>query len=322
MRRGGAQTIMECVKPFLLIQGIKRYMLPCGKCLVCLQSKRNDWAFRLSQEHKASKHGALFVTLTYNDKNIPDYGSLQKRDLQLFFKRLRNKSQDKIRYYAVGEYGSKSLRPHYHAIIFNTNEADIRKTWELGHVHIGTVTTASVAYVLKYIVQPEVAPQKKIYDAYTEEWKEAYQKPFAVMSRAYGIGAAYLTDEMVSWHRSGGKNYALVPGTNTKIRLPRYYKECIWPKRYLPYKKTADKQYVTKCSDGLMLNARIPLETIEYTERERVFSASARQGRQAVRKERQWFWKTYGKQGMEKYKEHRNALLSRIKLKVAFTQTI
>lgn len=296
-------------------------MLPCGKCLVCLQSKRNDWAFRLSQEHKASKYGALFVTLTYSNRNIPAYGSLEKTDLQKFFKRLRKKDeQTRIRYYAVGEYGLESSRPHYHAIIFNSNEEDIRSAWTLGHVHVGTVTPASVAYVLKYIVQPEIAPKGKIYDAVTEEWRDKYQKPFALMSRAYGIGANYLTDEMVAWHRSGDKNYALVDGTDTKIRLPRYYKELIWPKRYLPYTKVGQNQYLTKCSDGLMLNQRIPLESIEFTERERVFSKSAKLGRDAIRKERQWFWKNYGKQGIEKYKEHRNALLARVKTKVAFTQ--
>lgn len=311
---------MECVKPYPLIQGIKRYMLPCGKCLVCLQSKRNDWAFRLSEEHKASKYGALFVTLTYSEKNLPAYGSLEKTDLQKFFKRLRKKDvQSRIRYYAVGEYGSKSARPHYHAIIFNSNENDIRKSWELGLVHVGTVTPASVAYVLKYIVQPDVAPQGKIYDAVTETWREKFHKPFAVMSRAYGIGAAYLTDEMVTWHKSGGKNYALVQGTNTKIRLPRYYKELIWPKRYLPFKKV-NGVYLTE-NDGFTIAGRIPIERLEFTERERVFSASALEGRKAVREERKWFWRTYGKDANAKFKEHRNALLMRVKTKVAFTQT-
>lgn len=315
-------------------------MLPCGKCLVCLQSKRNDWAFRLSEEHKAAKYGALFVTLTYSNQNIPEYGSLEKSDLQKFFKRLRKRSTDKIRYYAVGEYGSQYLRPHYHAIVFNSNEADIRASWELGYVHVGSVTAASVAYVLKYIVQPDVAPAGQIFDAVTETWRPKFQKPFAVMSRAYGIGAAYLTDEMVTWHKSGGKNYALVQGTDTKIRLPRYYKELVWPKRYLPY-KTEKRQEVNSKGKLVTVNRyltvvkaqgnnqhkkmvipeRIPLSSVEYTEREKVFNLSGYNGRKAIRAERQWFWRNYGKDGNAKFKEHRNALLARIKTKVAFTQT-
>lgn len=296
-------------------------MLPCGKCLVCLQSKRNDWAFRLQEEHKVSK-SAFFVTLTYDNKNLPDYGSLNKRDLQLFMKRLRKKDEkQRIRYYGVGEYGTETKRPHYHVLVFNSDESSIRGSWTKGLVHIGNVTIASVAYCLKYLVQPDSVPSKKIYDAESETWKEAYQKPFALMSRGYGIGAHYLTDEMVAWHRSGGKNYTLVSGTTTKIRLPRYYKEAIWPKRYLPYKKEGET-YVTECSDGLKLNGRIPLESVEFTEREKVFSKSAWEGRQAVRAERKWFWRTYGKNATQAYKEHRNALLSRVKIKVAFTQTL
>lgn len=283
-------------------------MLPCGKCLVCLQSKRNDWAFRLQNEHKASK-SAHFVTLTYDRKHLPENGSLVKRDLQLYMKKLRfNDPQSRIRYYAVGEYGTKTERPHYHVILFNSDEENIRKSWSNGLVHVGAVTMASVAYVLKYIVQPKDHPPYR-------------ERPFALMSRGYGLGAAYLTDEMVAWHKSGGKNYAMVQGTQTKIRLPRYYKELIWPKRYLPYQKVASNQYVTTCTDGIKINGRIPLSDIEYTERERVMNASARQGRAAIRKERQWFWKNFGKQGNEKYKEHRNALLSRVKTKVAYTQT-
>lgn len=312
---------MECVKPFPLKQGTKVHMLPCGKCLVCLQSKRNDWAFRLTEEHKVSK-SAYFVTLTYDRKHLPEYGTLVKRDLQLYMKKLRLKDDKaRIRYYAVGEYGSKTKRPHYHVLLFNSTEDNIRNAWDKGLVHIGHVTAASVAYVLKYLVQPEVAPSKKRYDDVTESWVEVYQRPFSLMSRAYGIGAHYLTDSMVAWHKSGGKNYALVSGTNTKIRLPRYYKEAIWPKRYLPYQKVDRGLYVTTCTDGTRINGRIPLESVEFTERELVFSKSAWQGRQAVRKERQWFWKTYGKDGNAKLKEHRNALLARVKTKVAFTQT-
>ena len=89
-------------------------VVPCGKCIACLHNKRSDWQFRLRQEHKASK-SSMFVTLTYRRKFLPEGGSLSKRDLQLFLKRLRKKDESvKIRYYAVGEYGSQRKRAHYH----------------------------------------------------------------------------------------------------------------------------------------------------------------------------------------------------------------
>jgi hypothetical protein len=42
-----------------------------------------------------------------------------KRDLQLFFKRLRKAYPDvKLRYFACGKYGEQFARPHYHVILF------------------------------------------------------------------------------------------------------------------------------------------------------------------------------------------------------------
>ena len=52
--------------------------------------------------------------------------SLRKRDFQLFMKRLRKKySDDRIRFYACGEYGSETFRPHYHAILFGLHLDDL-----------------------------------------------------------------------------------------------------------------------------------------------------------------------------------------------------
>ena len=50
------------------------------------------------------------------------YALLYYRDIQLFLKRLRKyifKNYDeKIRFYIIGEYGTKSLRPHWHCLLF------------------------------------------------------------------------------------------------------------------------------------------------------------------------------------------------------------
>ena len=95
--------------------------LPCGKCAGCRAQKSREWADRMILELDHSKT-AVFLTLTYNDDNLPvklqvttgqTEMTLQKRDLTLFFKRLRKKFPEKeVRYYAVGEYGKRTLRPH------------------------------------------------------------------------------------------------------------------------------------------------------------------------------------------------------------------
>jgi len=217
---------MECLKPVYLH---KREMeVPCGKCPFCLATKRSDWALRLHYEGRLH-YDKKFLTLTYADPHLHWKGGvsqLDKRDLQLFFKRVR-KTGAKIRYFAVGEYGSKTFRPHYHIILFGDVSANvIRDAWPLGHVHIGQVTEASVMYTLGYIINGK-------------GWKMSCKRepPFSLMSRGngipgdkfqFGLGHNYLSPAMIAWHRSGRKNYAQI--YNEKRHLPRYYKVKIFSK--------------------------------------------------------------------------------------------
>lgn len=95
----------------------------CGHCLACRIKRRSSWVTRMEHEFVTQGAQALFVTLTYNDANCPKDGGLSKRHLQLFFKRLRRTmdyhcDKTKFRYYACGEYGDITRRPHYHFIIF------------------------------------------------------------------------------------------------------------------------------------------------------------------------------------------------------------
>jgi len=217
---------MECLKPRYLHK--QEMVVPCGECPFCLATKRSDWALRLHYEGRMH-YCKKFVTLTYADPHLHWKGGvsqLDKRDLQLFFKRLRFGGAQ-VRYFAVGEYGSKTFRPHYHILLFGdvTNDA-IRSAWPLGHVHIGQITEASVMYTLGYIVNGK-------------GWKMRTKRepPFALMSRGnripghkwqYGLGHNYLSKPMVEWHRSGRKNYAILDGA--KRHLPRYYKTKIFSK--------------------------------------------------------------------------------------------
>lgn len=112
--------------------------IPCGKCIGCRLEKARQWAVRCV--HEAQMHEEnCFITLTYNNENLPKDRCINKKDLQLFFKRLRkkiNKDNQKpyqhqkykeIRYYACGEYGDRFSRPHYHACIFGHDFHDKEK---------------------------------------------------------------------------------------------------------------------------------------------------------------------------------------------------
>ena len=187
------------------------FRIPCGKCLNCKKKRRSDWSLRLEHEYLYSD-SALFITLTYNDASIPrnkGIPTLNKKDLQDYIKRLRNshvayvsrelgirKSEVKnhskqIRYYAVGEYGSKTNRPHYHILLFNYDIANLKPIeaqWKntqtghpLGFVDIGKVSSASINYTTKYMFK---------------QWgkKDLRQRPFTNMSRRPMIGTGFLNE--------------------------------------------------------------------------------------------------------------------------------
>lgn len=134
--------------------------------------------------HESTLHAQnSFITLTYSDAP-PE---LSKHDLQCFFKRLRHLVP--VRYFACGEYGTATHRPHYHAVIFGADfrgqavsindslwsSPHLEKAWGKGLVSVGDVTIASCMYVAGYVA-------KKIGDPDT----------FNLMSRRPGIGHTWL----------------------------------------------------------------------------------------------------------------------------------
>lgn len=173
---------MKCSNPVEIKnpkpQGPKYILVPCGKCADCKQDRLNKWSFRLEVEYRSHAY-ASFVTLTYNDESLPfvtddgefgrglDFAHRQyedchevlcKSDLQKFFRRLR-KAGYSIGYYAIGEYGSHTNRPHYHALIYSDDldftKVDLSLFWSYGFVKCGSVCEHSIKYVCKHHLAPK-----------------------------------------------------------------------------------------------------------------------------------------------------------------------
>jgi len=214
---------MKCDTPYYVLPkaGIEKVPVPCGKCPPCKKRRVDGWVFRMLQEGLRSEN-SHFVTLTYDTRHVPisDNGfmTLSKRDFQLFMKRLRKLSPCKLKYYAVGEYGTHNKRPHYHAIIFNCPDASMyHEAWGLGQIHVGNVTGDSIAYTMKYIDKSRYKPG---------HGRDDRQPEFPLMSKR--LGDNYLTDEMVRYHKSDiTRLYATHVG-GSRIALPRYYKNKIY----------------------------------------------------------------------------------------------
>lgn len=182
---------MQCIKPLKagfdrtgdLVYSSKKlskelvsFAFPCRKCLPCRLNQAREKAIRCV--HEASMHQSnIFLTLTYDDQHIGN-GRLNYEDFQLFMKKLRetqvrdihpdDREDLSISFMVTGEYGDKTKRPHWHAIIFNYEPTDkkkkyvsdrgeqvytsdfLKKLWGKGNIEFGAVTIDSAGYVARY----------------------------------------------------------------------------------------------------------------------------------------------------------------------------
>lgn len=158
----------------------------CGQCQNCRVNHRRMWTGRILLEASEYKNMSSFVTLTYNEEEKPHDNGLRKRHLQDYFQKLRNRRIGAVRYFGVGEYGTKTKRPHYHAILFGfapwDYESDLREAWKYGHVHVGECTPKSAAYTAQYCT-------KKLRDVPPPELSHLVPE-FKLSSRKPAIGYA------------------------------------------------------------------------------------------------------------------------------------
>lgn len=175
----------------------------CGQCMPCRINRRRLWTARLTLESFMHKH-SYFVTLTYAPAHLPAGATVVPRHLKLFLMRLRKAAGVPFRYFAVGEYGTKTGRPHYHLLLFSLGEVRlISKCWPYGSVHIGTVTSASASYVTGYCT--------KAWTRKDDPRLKGRHPEFCRMSLKPGIGALAVP-ELARAVRSGGSRYIAEKG--------------------------------------------------------------------------------------------------------------
>lgn len=200
--------------------------LPCGGCLGCRTSAAQSWALRCHLE--LHEHpSAVFTTLTYDEDHEPP--TLSKHHLAAFLKRLRTNARRKttpamarrVRFFASGEYGETTGRPHYHAILYGLNTNDeklIQNSWQQGYTRTDVVTPARIAYCAGY-TSKKIGFKREKRERVDPETGEVYewQPPFIQMSRNPGIGgeARKYTE---SW-----RAYAVLNGTI--LPVPKYLHE-------------------------------------------------------------------------------------------------
>lgn len=249
--------------------------LPCRHCVGCRLDKSREWANRIVME-QVYYDESWFLTLTYDDEHLPPayptdpstgeilsvHGTLVKKDLQDFLKRLRFNSKQILRYYAAGEYGTSTFRPHYHILIFGLHLDDLKllrdnfqgqpyytsdfisKCWPFGFHILGRVTWQSAAYVARYTMKKATHGfDKRYYEA------AAIEPEFQTMSLRPAIGRRYLDDHPEIFEYSTFN--VSTPYGGRKMTLPEYFKKV--------YKEQHPKEAFERS-----LRARVNVEVKEH----------------------------------------------------------
>jgi hypothetical protein len=223
--------------------------VPCGKCPSCLLSKSAEWTVRLYHEEKSSKN-SYFLTLTYAPEFYPGY--LRKDHLQKLFKRYRiaafrkygysgSLSPSEFKYYAIGEYGERTNRAHYHAILFNVDIVLLCKKWEYGYKYVGRAQKESINYCTSYVIA------KKRFGGHK------FAPPFSIMSK--GLGLSYINNQIIQFHNERKETIITLP-SGEKYNMPQYLREKIFK----------DKNIIKDIGERNRINARIDLENTERSE--------------------------------------------------------
>lgn len=213
-------------------------VVPCGQCTGCRLERSRVWAVRCMHEASLYDNNA-FITLTYSDSNVPYGNTLVKSDFQKFMKKLRFHYGDGIRFFHCGEYGEKTSRPHYHALIFNF-DFDDRKPWKqnsngdtvfvsekledlwgLGMTSVGDVTFESAAYVARYIMKKVTGHRAESHYEWISDYGEVVnrQPEYVTMSRRPGIGKGWID----LFGNSDVFPHDRVIMNGAKFRPPRFY---------------------------------------------------------------------------------------------------
>lgn len=216
--------------------------LPCGVCTGCRLERSRQWAVRMMHESQLHEYNC-FLTLTYDKQNVPITNSLDLSALQNFVKRIRAHADyhynNKLRFFACGEYGDENNRPHYHLIIFNHDFPDktlysnknnqklytsptLQNLWPQGFTTLGPVNYTTAAYCARYTLKK--IGGKKAADYYyrqspTDGNFYSVRPEFSVMSRRPGIGTGWVEKFKSDFYPSG-----FVVTDGAPVPVPRFYK--------------------------------------------------------------------------------------------------
>lgn len=204
-------TYDNAALPRMIVKHTNRYKDDCGEIEDCYcHPSLVDVTQRLGTQGLTL--GTIRNTYTLHSLSskveLP-YGvlpHLSKYDLQLFFKRLRRNldiyyvskfktEAPKIRYYACGEYGPIHFRPHYHVVLWFSDDEIYKvirqilyKSWTFGRIDCQKSKGQCSDYVAKYLNCSCALP---------DVFKERAIRPFSMHSSHLGEKILEVTREEI-----------------------------------------------------------------------------------------------------------------------------
>lgn len=211
--------------------------IPCAKCVGCNLDYSYSWMCRCVLEASLYDRNC-FVTLTYNDKFLPNNRSLDHTIFQKFMHDLRREYGSGIRYFMCGEYGGKLGRPHYHSLLFNFDFADkvlfsvrngerlcrsdsLERLWPNGFSSVGTVSVKSASYVARYSLK-KVRGKDSVSHYVDKRTGEVLAPEYTRMSNRPGIGAKWFERFQTDVYPS---DEVVLNGVARKP--PRFFDKCL-----------------------------------------------------------------------------------------------
>lgn len=159
-------------------------MVPCGRCMACRVNHKRMWTGRILGEARYAATPSTFLTLTYEHE--PEGGTLRKTHIKEYLKKIQH-PLGKVRYFACGEYGDKTMRPHYHMILFNHPPEAFEKFLQAhwcnsegkirGFIKVDEVNQTTAAYVCGYVTKKMGAKDDPRLEGRLPEFAQASRKP-------------------------------------------------------------------------------------------------------------------------------------------------
>lgn len=213
-------------------------VVPCGKCLGCLEDKKKGDAAMIVLESKM--HSANCVgTLTYDDDHLPEHGSARLDHASAWIKRVRSRiSPVRVRFYVASEYGGQTLRAHFHFGLFGYqfpkdrmvrwndehNYGDyhsdlLQETWGKGLAEFTDLNQFSARYLAGYVTKKAGGGlPAEFYDSVDPATGERIRREREGnrQSRRPGLGRGWADAYQGDWYRT---DFLMIGGQ--KVPVPR-----------------------------------------------------------------------------------------------------